>query len=126
MARHARGRIVWFSLEGGANRGGGLAEHIGAGDMAVLREPGPAGGHIVLYKDRDRISVMAARDIPATLNGRAEFNIANALAAVAICAAHGMSLDVLRSGLKGFASSFEEQPGRSEESRVGSECVSKY
>src|SRR3546814_10575833 len=48
MARHARGRIVWFSLEGGANRGGGLAEHIGAGDMAVLREPGPAGGHIVL------------------------------------------------------------------------------
>src|SRR3546814_2129720 len=84
MARHARGRIVWFSLEGGANRGGGLAEHIGAGDMAVLREPGPAGGHIVLYKDRDRISVMAARDIPATLNGRAEFNIANALAAVAI------------------------------------------
>src|SRR3546814_2662811 len=55
MARHARGRIVWFSLEGGANRGGGLAEHIGAGDMAVLREPGPAGGHIVLYKDRDRV-----------------------------------------------------------------------
>src|SRR3546814_4560480 len=93
-------------------RGGGLAEHIGAGDMAVLREPGPACGHIVLYKDRDRISVMAARDIPATLNGRAEFNIANALAAVAICAAYGMSLDVIRSGLKGFASSFEDNPGR--------------
>src|SRR3546814_6423987 len=55
---------------------------------------------------------MAARDIPATLNGRAEFNIANALAAVAICAAHGMSLDVIRSGLKGFASSFEDNPGR--------------
>src|SRR3546814_13349218 len=85
--------------------------------MAVLREPGPAGGHIVLYKDRDRVSVMAARDIPATLNGRAEFNIANDLAAVAICAAHGVSLDVIRSGLQGFAFS------RSVERRVGNRCV---
>src|SRR3546814_9773934 len=31
MARHARGRVVWFSLEGGATRGGGLAEHIEIG-----------------------------------------------------------------------------------------------
>src|SRR3546814_18377697 len=60
MARHARGRIVWFSLEGGANRGGGLAEHIGAGEMAGLRDTGPGGGHLVLYKLRARHLGVAA------------------------------------------------------------------
>src|SRR3546814_16719678 len=102
MARHARGRIVWFSLEGGANRGGGLADHIGAGDMAVLGEPGPAGGHIVLYKDRHRISVMAARDIPAPLNGRSEFHIAKDLGALTLCAATGLLLKLNLSGPHGF------------------------
>jgi D-alanine-D-alanine ligase-like ATP-grasp enzyme len=41
-------------------------------------------------------------DIPVTLGGTASFNIANALAAVAVCRAHGLSREEVAEALKGF------------------------
>jgi len=41
-------------------------------------------------------------DIPVTLGGTALFNIANALAAVAVCRAHGLSHEEVAEALKGF------------------------
>jgi cyanophycin synthetase len=55
---------------------------------------------------------MQAAEIPATLNGMAEFNTANALAAVAMCAAQGVALPLIRSALRSFTCSFEQCPGR--------------
>ncbi len=112
MARRAGGRIVWFSLCGGAEMSPMLLGHVDEGGMAVVREPGPDGGTIVLYDDSRRDFVMKAGDIPATLHGLAEFNIANALAAVAVALAHGVPILTIRSALTNFRSTFEQNPGR--------------
>ena len=112
MARRARGNIIWFSLNGGADMPPFLRRHIDNGDMAVVREPGEEGGVIVLYQDTRREIVMKAGHIPATLHGMATFNIANALATVAICIAHDVPILTIRSALAGFQSTFEQNPGR--------------
>jgi cyanophycin synthetase len=112
MARRARGRLAWFSLNGGAEMPPFLRRHIDHGGMAVVREPGHEGGTIVLYQDGRRDVVMKAGDIPATLHGMATFNIANSLATIAICVAHDVPILTIRSALASFQSTFEQNPGR--------------
>jgi len=112
MARRAGGRIIWFSLGGGSEMSPMLLEHIDQGGMAVVREPGPEGGTIVLYDDSRREFIMKAGDIPATLHGMAEFNVANALAAIAVALAHDVPILTIRSAMTNFRSSFEQNPGR--------------
>ena len=112
MARRAGGRITWFSLHGGDDMPAFLRRHIDDGGTAVVREPGPEGGVIALHQDGRRDFVMKAGDIPATLHGMASFNVANALATVAMCAAHDVPILTIRSGLTSFQSSFEQNPGR--------------
>jgi cyanophycin synthetase len=112
MVRHARGRIVYFSMRGGDDMPPFLQNHIVQGGFAVVHEPTAAGGDIIIYRDSERERLMPARDIPATLNGMAEFNVANALASAAICAAHGVPTEQIREGLAGFASTYEQSPGR--------------
>jgi cyanophycin synthetase len=112
MARRAGGRIIWFSLNGGPETSPLLREHIDEGGMAVVREPGPEGGTIVLYDDGRRQFIMKAGDIPATLHGMAEFNIANALAAIAVALARDVPILTIRSAMTQFRSSFEQNPGR--------------
>jgi cyanophycin synthetase len=112
MARHAGGQVIFFSLHSGENLPEHMREHIARGGLAVLREPGPNGGMFVIHDDGERIPVMRPAEIPATLHGLAEFNIQNALAAVAICYAHGIAPRLIRQGLTSFTSSFEQSPGR--------------
>jgi cyanophycin synthetase len=112
MARRAGGRIIWFSLCGGAEMSPMLREHVDEGGMAVVRESGPDGGTIVLYEDARRETIMKAGDIPATLHGMAEFNVANALAAIAIALAHEVPILTIRSAMAQFRSTFEQNPGR--------------
>ena len=112
MARHARGRIVWFSMEGGDAMSDLVRDHVKQGGLAVVREPGERGGLIVVHCDRERIPLMHAAEVPATIEGMAEFNIANAMAAAAMCAAQGVPLATIRSGLASFASSYDLSPGR--------------
>src|SRR3712207_145384 len=112
MARRAGGRLAWFSLKGGADMPPFLRRHIDNGGMAVVREPGHEGGTIVLYQEGRRDVVMKAGDIPATLHGMATFNIANALATIAICVAHDVPILTIRSALASFQSTFEQNPGR--------------
>ena len=50
--------------------------------------------------------------IPATLDGRARMNVANALAAAAAAWAHGAHLHDIRQGLRTFTTSFFQAPGR--------------
>jgi cyanophycin synthetase len=80
--------------------------------MAVVREPGPNGGVIVAHDRGAREHVMHAAEIPATLDGMAEFNIANALAAITMALAHDVGLGTIRSALATFQSSYELNPGR--------------
>ena len=112
MARRAGGRLVWFSLEGGETMSDLVREHVGQGGMAVVREPGAEGGCLVLYRRGRREVIMPAGDIPATIHGAATFNVANALAAAAICAAQDVPLATIRAALASFHSTFEQNPGR--------------
>jgi cyanophycin synthetase len=112
MARYARGRMVWFSDHGGEAMSDMVRSHIADGGLAVVRESGDFGGQIVIHRGGERIPLMHAAHIPATINGMAEFNIQNAMAAAAMCAAHGVPVETIRSGLAGFASDYEHSPGR--------------
>ena len=112
MQRRAGGTIAWFSLHGGDDMPPVVRRHIDQGGMAVVREPGIEGGTIVLHRHGRREIVMQAGAIPATLHGMATFNIANALACIAMAVAHGVPLLAIRSALSMFQSSFEQNPGR--------------
>jgi cyanophycin synthetase len=76
----------------------------------LIRRRLDAGGSAYLYKDGwivesvagDETRVVRASDIPVTLGGTASFNIANALAAVAVCRAQGLSREEVAAALKGF------------------------
>jgi cyanophycin synthetase len=76
----------------------------------LIRRRLDAGGTAYLYKDGWIVEavggaetrVVRASDIPVTLGGVASFNIANALAAVAVCRAQGLSREEVAEALRGF------------------------
>jgi cyanophycin synthetase len=112
MARHARGRIGYFSMKGGLDLSPFMQKHIAAGGLAAVLEPSIHGGRIVLH-DRGRFHEVVSVDaIPGALGGDAWFNVANALAACLIAHGLGLSRDAIASGLAGFQSSFDDNPGR--------------
>ncbi|AWN24559.1 cyanophycin synthetase [Deinococcus irradiatisoli] len=110
MRRVARGRLALFSLSGVP--GEVLREHIAAGGLAALREPGEGGDEIVIYSGGERQVLMPTRDIPATLGGLALFNVDNALAACLMCLGQGVEPATIRVALSTFTASFEQNPGR--------------
>jgi cyanophycin synthetase len=112
MARHAGGRLCFFSMKAADQRSEALRDHIARGGLAVVREPGPNGGDIGIHEDGEAHFVMPAAEIPATVEGLAEFNIANALAAVGMAFAQGQEIGQIRMALRSFAPSFEQSPGR--------------
>jgi cyanophycin synthetase len=113
MQRVARGRIAYFSMRGGAEMSEALREHIGDGGLAVVRELSVnRGDDIVLYERGDRTRVMSVAGLPAALGGAAEFNIQNAMAAIAMTFAHGVPLRTICHALASFSCSFEQNPGR--------------
>jgi len=113
MRRRAGGRLGYFSLHGGADMPDFLREHIDDGGLAVVREPGAVdGGEIVIHDEGDSIHLMRAAEIPATLDGLAEFNVQNALGAVAMAYAQGVPVNVISNALSTFSTSFEQSPGR--------------
>ncbi|HYE46308.1 MAG TPA: cyanophycin synthetase [Caulobacter sp.] len=108
MARHAGGRVAYFTMSGGVALSPLLQKHLAAGGIVAAVE----GGALVILEGEARTEVMAVEDIPATLNGAAQFNVQNALAA--ILAGHGLKVPVttIREALAAFGSSFEQNPGR--------------
>jgi cyanophycin synthetase len=55
---------------------------------------------------------MRAAEIPATLDGLAEFNVQNAMGAIAMAYAQGVPVNVIRMALSTYTTSFEHSPGR--------------
>lgn len=112
MRRLARGRQVLFSMRGGAEMSNPVRAHVDAGGMAVVCAAGARGGDLVVHREGGRSVLMPVADIPATLGGSAGFNIQNALAAAAMTLAFGIAPAKVVEGLRGFTSSFEQNPGR--------------
>jgi cyanophycin synthetase len=70
------------------------------------------GDLIVLRQGRKSLPLVWTHLIPATFEGRAKMNVANALAATAAAWATGAHLHDIRQGLRTFATSYFQAPGR--------------
>jgi len=112
MARRAGGKLIYFSMQGGEDSPRHLRDHIGRGGIAVVRQPGVRGDMITIYDGDHYIPLLWTHQIPATMAGKARFNVENALAATAIAYALKVPVETIRAALGTFVTSFENNPGR--------------
>lgn len=112
MAERAEGRIIYFSMHGGESSSELVKQHIAQGGTAVVLQHGVRGEMIAIYDGEQYIPLLWTHLIPATLEGKALHNVANALAATAIAYAHRISVENIKQGLRTFNTSFFQAPGR--------------
>ncbi|MEN9935941.1 MAG: hypothetical protein RLZZ387_2520 [Chloroflexota bacterium] len=112
MAEAAGGRVVYFSMHGGESASALVRGHIASGGCAVVLQHGVRGDMLAIYDDEQYIPLLWTHLIPATLEGKALHNVANALAAAAVSYALGVGVENIRQGLRTFTTSFYQTPGR--------------
>jgi cyanophycin synthetase len=111
MERRAGGQVVLFSMRG-REMPRALKAHLAGGGVAVVLERDDARSEIVIRDGGESIALMDPAEIPATIDGMADFNIQNALATITMAYAHGVSPKTIRLALSTFENSFEHSPGR--------------
>lgn len=89
-----------------------VKEHIRAGGRAVVLEKGMNGDMITIYDKSTHMPVLWSHLVPATLEGKAMFNVQNAMFATGMAYSFGVDLDNIRHGLRTFDTSFFQAPGR--------------
>jgi cyanophycin synthetase len=109
IAKLARGELVLFSMDADSER---IREHLRSRGIAVVLRETAQGEFIHILEGKRETSVLNVRQIPATFEGRARFNIKNALAATAAAYASDCSIETIRTGLRTFTTSFFQTPGR--------------
>ncbi|HEX8137345.1 MAG TPA: cyanophycin synthetase [Pyrinomonadaceae bacterium] len=97
-------QVVYFSLHENSLV---VRAHLDGGTAYYLK-----GGWLTEARAQAEERVVEAEAIPATLGGAAEFQIANALAALAACRAYGLSTEQVASALKSFRNDVADNPGR--------------
>lgn len=102
-AKDYSGRLVWFSMH---DDNPVVSTHTANGGAAfVLRD-----NELQRIDGKGITPVCRATDIPITLDGAARHNIANALAAAALCDQLGFDAEAIRRGLSSMTQA--ENPGR--------------
>src|SRR6185436_4532575 len=96
LASRTKARVAYFSLNPEHRL---VREHVAGGGLAAVMDRHDT---LCLYRATLRIPLVHARQVPITFDGKARYNIANALAAVLAGFAAGISLDNLRGGLTTF------------------------
>jgi len=89
-----------------------VKEHIRSGGRAMVLEQGINGDMITLYDNGTHFQLLWTHLIPATMEGKATFNVQNAMFAAALAFGMGKSLDDIRHGLRTFNSTIFQAPGR--------------
>jgi len=97
--------IAWFTREPADEM---VRRHWEAGGLAALVED----GRFVLCEAGKRESLIAVNEVPVTLKGAAEHNVANSLAALLVGSRLGLSRDAMTAGLRDFQGSPGQNPGR--------------
>jgi cyanophycin synthetase len=82
--------------------------HCEAGGLAAIYD----NGYILIRQGNQLIPVEEAVNIPITFNGKADFNIANVMAACLAAYTNGITVNTIRLALKSFIPSVETTPGR--------------
>lgn len=109
MEAWADGKLCWFTMDPESDL---VKAHVAKGGRAIALEKGVNGEMITLYDDGRHIPITWAHLIPATYEGNARFNIANAMAAAAISFCMGATVEHIRQGLRTFSMTFSNAPGR--------------
>ncbi len=109
MAERSDGEPFYFTFD---PRNPVVQEHVRKGGRAIVLEDGLNGKMLTLYERNQHIPLLWSHLIPATLEGLARFNVANALAAAAVARALGVKVENIRQGLRTFDSSHYQVPGR--------------
>ncbi len=89
-----------------------VKEHIRAGGRAVALEKGMNGDMITIYDNGTHMPVLWSHLVPATMEGKAMYNVENAMFAAGMAFSFGVDLDNIRHGLRTFDTSFFQAPGR--------------
>ncbi|HEV7669321.1 MAG TPA: Mur ligase family protein [Thermoanaerobaculia bacterium] len=97
--------LAWFSLSPTTQP---LADHISAGYTAAFLE----GDALILAHGKERTEVIRVTDLPLAYGGAARHNLSNALTAIALADALGISLIAMREGLAAVGTSPADNPGR--------------
>ena len=105
MRENVRCKVALFSLYADNAR---IEEHCAAGGVAAVYE----NGYLLLRIGNHFIPIEEVSNVPMTFGGRAEFNIANALAASLAAYTSKIKLGVIREALRSFVPSKESTPGR--------------
>jgi cyanophycin synthetase len=103
-------QIVYFSLDENNKR---VQEHTERGGTAYVAK----NDFIVEIIGQESSPMIATRDIPVTLGGTADFQTANAMAAIAACRSYGLSREQIVNRLKTFRN--DNNPGRNNLYKVG-------
>jgi cyanophycin synthetase len=106
IADRVKARIAYFSLDPQNER---FKAHVAGGGLAAVMDRHDT---LCLYRSTLRIPLVHARQIPITFDGKARFNIANALAASLAAFAAGIEMDDIRGGLTTFHPTPFQAPGR--------------
>lgn len=105
MRKNIDCKLALFSLDASNPR---IEEHCAAGGLAAVYED----GYLLLRIGSHFIPIEEAVNIPITFGGKAEFNIANALAASLAAYTQKIRLGTIRDALRQFVPSKESTPGR--------------
>ena len=97
--------VLWFTLDPAHPH---VQAHIAAGGDAAMLD----GETLVLVRGGTCHPVTTVSEVPITFNGVARHNVANALAAIGVASALDLPLTAMKAGLKSFANSPGENPGR--------------
>ncbi|MFL6235571.1 MAG: cyanophycin synthetase [Thermoanaerobaculia bacterium] len=109
MAAASPAEPIWVTLD---PKNELVRNHVRAKGKAVVLEEGLNGRMVVLYQGERQIPLLWARQIPATIEGRALHNIQNAMFAAAVAHGLGVGVDNIRQGLRTFSTDFFQAPGR--------------
>lgn len=102
---NTKGKVILFSLD---PENPALKENLDNGNMNVTVKD----ESIIIQKGGWTSSIARVVEIPITYGGKAQFNIQNAMAAVAAASAMGLNEKQIRAGLVSFSPSIGLSPGR--------------
>jgi len=106
LASRSNAKLAYFSLDPQNEL---WKKHVADGGVGAVMDRHDT---LCLYRSTLRIPLVHARQIPITFDGKARFNIANALAASLSAFCAGIELDDIRGGLTTFHSTPFQAPGR--------------
>jgi cyanophycin synthetase len=105
MAARVKGQVAYFSMNPANEL---VKNHTQSGGLAAVYE----NGYLSILKGDWTLRIEQAVHLPVTMEGRAPFMIANALAASLAAFAQGVPIEAIRAALLTFRASVNQTPGR--------------